>query len=285
MPNNYAYDNTRGRHAATLAIFFSTLLWGTWWIPLRTLDAAGIGSVWANAAGLLLPLLVLLPLAVRHRLRLYHAGHALWFSGFFIAAAISLYAEALLRGYVARVLLLFYLTTAWSTLLGRLLLQQPINTQRLLSIGLGVSGAFVIFGADGGWPLPAQPAEWMGLLSGFCWALGATFLHRAQHQALSDQIVVQFLFIGPLFMIIALLAGGRDIGMPALQTFIDNARWLLALGFCWTLPLIALTLYGASRIDPGKVAILLTFEVVVGVFSACGLPANRLAFMKLPARC
>jgi drug/metabolite transporter (DMT)-like permease len=254
--------------APILAIFISTLLWGTWWIPLRALDAAGIGSVWANAAGLTLPLIILLPSAFIHRRHLYHAGGELWRSGFFIAAAISLYAEALLRGYVARTLLLFYLTTVWSTLLGRLMLQQPIDARRLLSITLGIGGAGVIFGADGGLPLPRHIGEWMALLSGFCWALGATFLHQARVYPLTHQAIVQFLFIGPLFMIFALLPGGHELVMPKPAMFMAAAPWLCALAFFWTLPLIVLTLFGASRIDPGKVAILLTFEIVVGVVSA-----------------
>ena len=39
----------------------------------------------------------------------------------------------------------------------------------------------------------------------------------------------------------------------------------------WTLPGILLTMYGAGRIDPTKVAVLLSVEVVVGLGTAAAL--------------
>ena len=54
----------------TLAILASTVLWGTWWIPLRTLDALGLGSIWTTGGGLLIPLLVMLPVVVVRRSRI-----------------------------------------------------------------------------------------------------------------------------------------------------------------------------------------------------------------------
>ena len=87
-------------------------------------------------------------------------------AGFLMAACIALYAEALLRGYVARVILLFYLTPVWSTLLARVFLGDRITGPRLVAIACGLAGMFIVFGSGSGVPVPRTAAEWMGLLSG-----------------------------------------------------------------------------------------------------------------------
>ena len=47
--------------------------------------------------------------------------------------------------------------------------------------------------------------------------------------------------------------------------------WLIALALAWTLSVIWLTAFGGSGIDPGRVAILLMLEVVLGLVSAAWL--------------
>ena len=47
--------------------------------------------------------------------------------------------------------------------------------------------------------------------------------------------------------------------------------WMLmtaALALIWLLPVIALTVYGASGLEPGRVAIFLMLEVIIGLTSA-----------------
>jgi hypothetical protein len=57
-----------------------------------------------------------------------------------MAACIALYAEALLRGSVARVILLFYLTPVWSTLLAWVFLGARITGVRIVTVALGLAG-------------------------------------------------------------------------------------------------------------------------------------------------
>jgi drug/metabolite transporter (DMT)-like permease len=105
--------------AANGAILFSTLLWGTLWIPMRQMEAAGLAGAPAPAFGFLIGLIVLLPFGLARLRRVLGGGWPVAVAGFFMAATIALYAEGLVRGQVARVILLFYLTPVWSTLLGR----------------------------------------------------------------------------------------------------------------------------------------------------------------------
>jgi len=260
-----------GTATATAAIVVSTLLWGTFWIPLRQLHQGGVDGLRATSLGFVLPLLVLLPHGLRQRRRIAAGGRALLTGGFLLALAIALYTSALLRGNVARVMLLFYLTPVWSTLLARASLGEPIRRGRIAGIILGLTGLAVVLGDRTGLPLPHSDAEWMGLLSGFCWAL-AMLVARRTHEAQDlDKVFVQFLFLGALFLAVSLLLGVPQSTPAPFGTRSTSLLWLPAFALGWVLPVLWLTIYGGSRLDPGRVAMLLMLEVVVGLVSAATL--------------
>lgn len=255
--------------APSVAVVVSTLFWGTLWIPLRRLDATGLGAPWATAAGFVIPLLMLLPFGAARWRRIVAGGRPLVFAGFLMAACIALYAEALLRGHVARVILFFYLTPVWSTLLARAFLEERITRARTVTIALGLAGVFVVFGAGSGAPTAPSAAEWMGLCSGFLWACSMVALRRmGPHASEFDTLFVQFLFLGVLFVMFTLVPGGRPWIVPTPEVFVRGAPWLLLFGLVWMPLVLWLTMFGGSRLDPGRVAVLLMLEVVIGLVSA-----------------
>jgi len=257
-----------------VAILCSAVLWGTLWIPLRQLDKSGLGGASSTTASLLLPLILLIPFALTKWRRIAAAGPELGFLASCLALSFALYAEGLVRGPVARVILLFYLTPVWSTLLGRLLLGELITLRRFVTITLGLAGMAVIFDVWARVPVPTGAADWMGLAAGMIWGLSLVYVKRTASRPLLDRIFVQFVFLGPVFFLVTLIPGGgshHSLDIPAL---LDSAPWLLALAVVWMLPVTWLTLFGASRIDPGRVSILLMFEIIVGLTTAA-LLANE----------
>lgn len=267
--------------APSLAILVSTLFWGTLWIPLRQLDHTGLGGAWATTGGFVIPLVMLLPFALVRRRRIAAGGWPLLAAGVLMATCIALYAEALLRGTVARVILLFYLTPVWSTLLGRWMLGHPITGARVATIVLGLLGMFTVFGTSDGLPLPRAVAEWMGLLSGFFWGWSMVYIRRVEHASEFDKVFVHFLFVGLLFFLFTLIPGGRSWTMPTPALLLHSANWLLAFGIIWMPAVLWLTMFGGSRIDPGRVAILLMLEVVIGLASAAMLTEEPLGTREL----
>ncbi len=251
----------------TLAILASTVLWGTWWIPLRKLDALGFGSIWATGGGLLIPLLVMLPVVVVQRKRIMAAGWPLIFGAFFFACALALYAEGVLRGQVARVILLFYLTPVWSTLLARFMLGQPITPRRVLTLVFGLAGMLVILEVDNASPLPRDMGEWLGLASGVAWGLAMAYTQRTPAHPVADKVALQFIFASLIFAALTMIPGGREWtgGFDLTPT---SLAWLLGFAFVWNLPVVWLTFYGGGRIEPGRVAILLMMEVAIGIITA-----------------
>jgi len=148
------------------------------------------------------------------------------------------------------------------------LLGSPITRGRVVTVALGLLGMFVVFGAGNGLPVPRTAAEWMGLLSGFCWGWSMVSVRRVAHAAEFDKVFVQFLFVGMLFLLFTLVPGGRPWPLPTPDMFLGSAMWLLLFGLVWMPAVIWLTMFGGSRLDPGRVAVLLMLEVVIGLASA-----------------
>ncbi len=101
-----------------LSLLLSATLWGVIWYPLRLLEQGGLAGLWAtliiyttaSLLGLVLALPYLGQLGRRPWLMLLLAAAAGWCNVSFILA--------MLEGTVMRVLLLFYLSPVWATLLG-----------------------------------------------------------------------------------------------------------------------------------------------------------------------
>jgi drug/metabolite transporter (DMT)-like permease len=261
-------SNHRSTLAPSIAILCSTVLWGTLWIPLRWIGEGGASGASAITAGFLFPLILLLPFALARWRRILRGGWVLGMAGFFLALSIALYSEGLLRGTVARVLLSFYLTPVWSTLFERLLLAEPIAGRRIVTIVLGLAGMLVIFGGEGGGPLPSASAEWMGLAAGIIWGLAMVFIKQTASRPIFDRVFAHFVFLGPAFLLATLIPGGGNPFGLEIRALVDAAPWLMAFAVLWMLPVIWLTIFGASHLGPGRVAIFLMLEIVVGLTTA-----------------
>jgi drug/metabolite transporter (DMT)-like permease len=229
---------------------------------------AGSGGAWVTVLGFLIPLAVLLPAALARWRRTLVGLRELRFAGFWLALGIALYTEGLVRGQIARVILLFYLTPVWGTLLARIFLREPITGRRLATIVLGFSGMLVIFGIGTGIPAPRSAADWMGLAAGFAWAVAMVAFNRETSRPLFERAFVQFVFLAPVFFLVTLIPGDGSTASFAFHLHARSAAWLLAFALLWMLPVIWLTVYGASYVDPGRFAILLMFEIVVGLATA-----------------
>ena len=252
----------------SMAILGSTLLWGTFWIPVRELNEAGLGSVWATSGSFVVPFVVLLPFALLRWRSIMNSDSPVFIGSILVAAAIAIYAEAFLRGYVAKVMLLWYLTPIWSSLLGWLLINELITRRRVLAIVLGLVGLVVITGKESGLPLPREVGEWMALISGVLWAWGMVYLKQTASTPIMNRVFLQFAFMGIIFWLASLIPGGTEMTALSFENLTTILPWLLAFALIWILPLVWLTVYGASALYPGKVAVLLLLDIVIGITSA-----------------
>ena len=262
-----------------LAVLLSTLLWGTYWIPLRYIDSAADGSVWLNATSFFILFLILSPIFLKNIKTLIKSNNAYQLkSNFFAALAMVLYSEALLRVDIAHAVLFFYLAPSWGTILGRIYLGNPITLKRIIAIIIGFTGLIIVLGVDEGVFYPQNIGDIMALLSGVSWALSSTYFNLAEKTAVFNKIAFTSFFMVLLFISLAILPEGRNFNFSLNMINEITIIWMLAFALIWLLPSIALVYYSVQILDPGRLNILLTFEVIVGLFSAALLTSEVIDF-------
>jgi drug/metabolite transporter (DMT)-like permease len=257
------------RNATTLpalAVAASAVAWGLWWIPVRTLAAAGLGGDWVSLAVYTLAAALLLPVAVARRARIAAGGIELLLIGLCLGVALTAWNRAVLTGEVVRVVLLFYLCPIWATGFARVILRQPVRGQRALAIGLGLAGAAVVLGFEGGMPLPRAEGEWFALAAGVLFALAATLTRRAGEGGGFEKTFTAFAAAAVSACALLVLA---PVGTAPAPAELWRALPLLAgITVLWLLPQTWSVIWGAERLDPGRVSLLMLLEIVAAAASA-----------------
>jgi len=260
----------RGTAAPSLAIAGSAVVWGLWWIPVRALDARGLTGDWASLALYGAAAAAMVPI-VAWRLRGGHRPDGVAVvSGFLFGSMMVAWNHALLNGEVMRVTLLFYLAPIWATLFGFLFLGDRPTLRRVAGVVLGIGGAAVILGA--GWttmPLPRDLSDWLSLGAGISFAGSATVMRRGGGTGEHERTFSTYAFATLLALAAVLLVPG---GTPPQADWMPEAMPLaIAVAVFMLLPASWLVIWGSGRLDPGRVAILLLFEVLAAAVSAAVL--------------
>ncbi len=280
---NSTTTNGESRLWPSLAMIGSSIFWGSMWYPLRAVEAAGVPSALTGALCYGVPLIPLLPFLFFRRRELAEGGWRVLLCGGSLACCNVLFAVAVVLGDVSTIILLFYLSPIWSTLLERIFMGTRLTAIRWAGIALALLGLLVLQGFDGRLPLPASLAEWMGLGAGMCWAVALLTARMWSKITVLDKSIVQFGCALPAGLVLFVLVGGGGmvVPWPSGDTLLAAAPWIVATGFIWVVPAMVLSLWGAGRLSPGRASILMTSEVVVGVGSAAWLAGEPLGWPKL----
>ncbi len=258
---------------ATLLVV-SAAAWGVFWIPLRAFESAGFPAGATVAGQFIMPALVLLPFAVILATRGRATGLAQWHTGLFTGGAFALYADSLLLTEIARALILFYVSPAWSTALEIWLLKKRLTLARVVAMLLGFAGLYVLLGGDGSLPVPRNAGDWMAITAGIIWAWGSTRVRLFQDVGHFENVLSFFLYgavVASSLMLFPLAGLGP---LPSAAAIIDFLPWFLLIAAGFLLPVVFLQLYACKWLDPAKVGILLQAEVVFGVVSAAILTSE-----------
>ncbi|WP_171126600.1 MULTISPECIES: DMT family transporter [unclassified Ruegeria] len=270
-------DNTT---RASVILVIGGMMWGLYWIPVRFFYDLGLTGPWPGIAMYSSALLVLIPLVWRERLALALQWRNLALSGMFTGAAFSLYSLSLVYTDVVRSILLFYLTPIWGTMLGLAFLGERLSWGRFAGLVCGVAGLFVVLGGEGFVPWPQNAGDWLALASGICWALGTLGLYRASSISISGQV---FAFVlGALILSFLSLALIRGPVLPNLTQ--SEYLWIIQLALLsalYTLPMVYMTIWPATKLSPARVGILLMSEVVVGIASAAAFSGEPFGLREL----
>ncbi|MEN3794400.1 DMT family transporter [Fulvimarina sp. MAC3] len=265
---------------ATLIVVATGALWGFYWYPVRRLDALGLSGAWGSLAIVASAVILLMPVAFQRRRSLKRAGlpelAALAIGG----AAFVFYSVGFVYGRVAIIILLFFLTPVWSTLIGRFVMGWPITGLRIAALVTGLAGLAVMLGANGEVPIPRGMGEWLALLSGILWSISTTGMRANSSLGASESAFV-FAFGG---MIGAFLLAPTLEPFPSLlggDEIIRALGWAVFAGPLWWGLSMAALIWAASRLEPARVGILLMAEVLIGALSAAWLAGEELGSLEL----
>ena len=252
---------------ASLIVIGFGVLWGFYWLPLRQIDALGLMGPWGTVSIMVVAVTCMLPWGWRGRRRLL-ASHPLAIASLVLGGcSLMFYSLGLLYGRVAIIVILFYLTPIWSTLIGRYLIGWPITRTRAAALLVGFAGLVLMLGADGELPLPRGVGEWLGLASGFCWAVASVGI-KVKSTAGPGESTFLFavgallggLILAPLLEPMPNWAGLADPGAVV--------SWVVFTGVLWWGVSIVGLLWATTKLEPARVGILLMSEVLVSVVSA-----------------
>ena len=255
--------------APETAIAISGAFWGLYWIPVRHLQAGGVDAVWFTLGLFVSVLALLVPLLVRYPPARAAFTPRMLLTGLLTGGAFVLYTVSLVLTEVVAVILLFYMSPVWATVLGRVLLAERFTASRVVALAMGLGGLWVVLGSESGVPLPRNPGDWCALAAGVMWALGTLRVH--QDAATSSAAHAVSLFVAAEVLVIGVVALLPDMVWPAAaghryaSAAIVLAMAVVSLLSAWSI------LWGARLLSPGRAGLLLMMEVITGLASAAVL--------------
>lgn len=251
------------------------ILWGLYWLPVRMLDDQGLSGAWGTLALAGAAACLLAPVVALRRRRIERSDLVAIGAVALGGAAFALYSIGFVYGRVAIIILLFYLTPVWSTLIARVFMGWQTPPMRLVAIVIGLAGLGVMLGAQGQAPIPRNTGEWMALASGILWAVSNTGI-RSRSRLEPAEAAFWFSTGASLTALILapLLAPWPAQADPSLGVI------LAAGALFWGLSIAGL-LWAARHLDPARVGILLMSEIVIGILSAAVIAGETLTPLEI----
>jgi drug/metabolite transporter (DMT)-like permease len=250
---------------AKLACLYAGAVWGLFWIPLRTLEEAGLHGLWITVVYFLVPTICLVPVALWRWQHVRKGGFQLQLTAMVSGGALLLYSTSIVYTDVVRAMLLFYLTPVWATILARLFLGDAITPTRIAAMMLAIVGMLTIFGLGTRFPIPQNAGDWLGVGSGFLWAIAMVRIRMVESLS-AIELTVGFFQWSLIFSAGAafLLAPGH---LPSFGQTLPAMPLLLVFMALLVLPGTYASLWGPKYLSPGVVGLLFMTEIVVGAIS------------------
>lgn len=253
----------------TLAILIGASVWGVIWYPLRTLASFGLTGTAAGAATSAAGCLFVLLLR-RRSIATVRWHWILPMLGLAAGVTNIGFVWGAIHGEVMRVLLLFYLTPAWTAIFAHFILHERLSWSGAALAGLSLLGAVMMLWSPRlGVPLPGSAAEWAGLVAGMGFAMSNVLVVKTSRvlPQMKPEMRTAVIFGGAA--IFGALASCFE-PLPALHAGEPVARvvlLVLVLGLLLSSNNM-LVQYGLARVPANRASIIMLFEIVVTALSS-----------------
>jgi drug/metabolite transporter (DMT)-like permease len=229
-------------------------------------DARGLVADWVTFAFSCSAAILMLPLAIKRWRRMTESAATLIFSGLLAGLSAAAYNHGVITGDIVRVSLLFYLTPVWASLFGAFFLGEKLGMFRIASIALGFAGAAVVLRHESGLPIPEARAEWMGFSAGILWAAALTVFRKSHDVPAYDKTFANF--VGSAVAAAVFVAILPGVPTPDWAVSLVLLPYIVAISLVWLIPMVLVELWASSRLDPGRVGVVLLMEVAVAALTA-----------------
>ncbi len=253
----------------SLSVAIGAIIYGTYWYPIRYLNQLANHSSPLFSLAFLMPLIITLPILFTNERK-----KKLNIDGYALLAIISLsispvfYFESMLRINVTKALLLFYLLPVWSTLAEIIILKRRVSRKGLLAVALSMVGIFILTIKDTNILSNFSTADLFPVISGIAWGLSSTFFNLSKSRpSINTQTTLFCIFTALINLTVGIFLADKLMHIPA-GFSMKTLLWMGLLGIGWFYTSSVLILFGISKIPPVRLAILLMFEVLVGVITA-----------------
>lgn len=265
---------------ASAIVFGTGAFWGLYWLPVRSLAEQGLTGAWGTLAITAAAVVLLSPVAILRWRTIATANPLALASVALGGAAFALYSIGFVYGRVAIVILLYFLTPVWSTLIGRYVMGWHTPPMRVLAIVIGLLGLVVMLSAKGGVPVPRSAGEWMALLAGFLWSAATTGI-RAKSNLRPIEAALVFAFGATIAALLLAPVLETWPGQPPAAALGPVVAVAFATGGVWWALSISGLMWATVRLEPARVGLLLMTEVLVGAASAALLADEHLRRLEI----
>lgn len=265
-------DSTGGAKWQTtlpvLGLLLAATLWGVFWYPLRWLEQLGLGGLWQSFFIYSGTVWLMIVVVWRYRATLKaELGLAPWpllFMALTSGWCNIAFILAMLDGHVMRVLLLFYLSPLWATLIGWLFLKEQLHTLSVVVLLVAVSGAVVmLWHPEMGYPWPNNRADWLALSAGMSFAILNALVRVTEQVSVPIKTVISWVGVLVISLVLIVLFG---TGLPEVPVRVMAYAWLVG-----AIVMVIMTfsvVYGVTHMPIHRSSIILLFELVAGAVSS-----------------
>lgn len=273
-------QNNRSDLIPSIGLAFGAMMWGLYWIPIRGIEAAGVGAYWTGPVIFGASALLFLPFVLFRWHVFAHNWRRILLPGILAGLAFALYIASLNLTELVRAILLFYISPVWSTVLGILILNEKLTVNRVVGLFLAFAGLYVVLAAGGELPIPRNSGDWYALVSGMCWSVASVKLFQDGASMIVEKVAIFIFFALIVSLLLVFGAQGDWSGMPDLASLLSGWYWIVIIALSM-LPICYLTIWPATLLSPGRVGMLLMGEVIVGIGSAAYLSGEVFGWREL----
>jgi drug/metabolite transporter (DMT)-like permease len=254
---------------AKLGVALSGIAWGLFWIPLRSLNAAGIDKFWSFFSFNMTPAIILLPLFLWRLKHHVQGGKWLFAIGLCMGVTQVFYSLSVLHTEIVRAMILFYFNPVWSMLMARFFLKEAITPIRWLAIIVAFLGMAIVLHADTNFPYPQNLGDWSALAAGLAWSSSVVLMRHHQAQEPMEMFAQNFLWTG--LLLLPLMAFTGFGAAPPISLALAQLWWLLPfIGFVAMAGVYA-SMWAVPKLAPAVVGVLYMTEISAGAISSAFL--------------